>query len=339
MKITEVITESRQQLNEQLWRFTQMIEYAVSRGGVGIEQALLWIAKKVAGKPGAAKELAEAWMVTAEKAGISSSEAIAQGSAAARSSGLSAEIIAEAEREAAILARARANSVWGKIKTGAEAGEFYWGATLNTINTGLKWWGILEPIYECVTGILKVYRMHDEGHPELQDKAKMQWAVQWYIDNCVQRVTALLAGRMLIRGVLGKDGIQRVPLLNFSAFNKIYDLASPAAQAAFQAWMITNDGQQALAKWLVGEALVPGTDWKVPGGALFRGMITDPISGLVKSGYDAFLRAIKSEKAQQLPEPKDPNTPVEKPKPGSLGDLAGRKFELGRGRATTDPSY
>jgi hypothetical protein len=180
--------------------------------------------------------------------------------------------------------------------------------------------------------------MHDEGHPELQDKGKLQWAVQWYIDNAVQRIVAQKLGRLFIGGILGKNGIQRIPLLNLEAFNKVYNLASPAAQAAFQAWMISDAGQQALARWIVGEAMIPGTDWKVPGGAMFRGMITDPLSGLVKSGYDAVLRAVGNEKAQQLPEPKDPNAKVEKPAPGSFGSLSQRKFDLGTGRAA-DPSY
>jgi hypothetical protein len=338
MKVFDIITESRQQLNEQLWRFGQMIEYAVKNNGVGIERALAWIADKVAGKSGAAKELAEAWMLTAEKTGMSSSEAISRGSAAARTSGLADDVIVAAQAEANILAKARANSVWGKIKTGTEAAEFYYGATLNTINTGLKWWGVIEPIYDCITGILKVYRMHDEGHPELQDKDKLQWAVQWYIDNAVQRIVAQKLGRLFIGGILGKNGIQRIPLLNLDAFNKVYNLASPAAQAAFQAWMITDAGQQSLARWLVGEAMIPGTDWKVPGGAAFRAMITDPLSGLAKSGYDAVLRAVGSDKAQQLPKPKDPNAKVEKPAPGSFGSLSQRKFDLGTGRAE-DPSY
>ena len=338
MKVFDIITES-QQLNEQLWRFGQMIDYAVSKGGAGIEQALVWIAKKVLGKENAAKELAEAWMVTAEKAGISSSEAISRGSAAAREARIADDVIAAAQAEARVLAKARAETVWGKITSGTQAAEFYWGANWATINRGLKWWGILEPIYDAATGILKVYRMRDEGHPELQDKNKLQWAVQWHIDNAVQRIAALQIGRILIGGVLGKSGIQQIPLLNFSAFNKVYDLATPAAQAAFQAWIITDAGQQSLAKWLVGEAMVPYTDWKVPGGALFRGMITDPLSGILKSGYDAVLRAVGSDKAQQLPKPKDPNAPIPKPAAGSFGELTGRKFDLGTGRAKDDPSF
>ena len=85
--------------------------------------------------------------------------------------------------------------------------------------------------------------------------------------------------------------------------------------------------------------MIPYTDWKVPGGAWFRGMITDPLSGILKSGYDAVLRAVGSDKAQQLPKPKDPNAPVPKPAAGSFGDLAGRKFDLGTGRAKDDPSF
>jgi hypothetical protein len=63
-------------------------------------------------------------------------------------------------------------------------------------------------------------------------------------------------------------------------------------------------------------------------------MITDPLSGLTKSGYDAVLRAVGNDKAQQLPKPKDPsdpNTKAEKPAPGSFGSLSQQKFDLGTG--------
>jgi len=317
MKVFDIITESRQQLAESMLVFGRMLAYAVSKGGAGLEHALSYIARSVASKPTAAKDLAEAWILTAEKAGIGYAEARAMGVQAAKDSRAIADnVIAAAEREATELAAKKSNSVWGKLKTPDSELNFWYGAGMANLNLALTFWQVGKPVYDCVQGILKVYRMHDEGHPELQDKNKLQWAVQWYIDRATgQIVTALLTGAVL-KKVLGSwvPGVAyNVPVFGklIAKLDPIYSKLPPAAQAGFKVWITSEAGQEAVAKWLAGELLMPGTEWKIPGGKAFRAMVIDPLSGTIKSAYDGILRMIDSDKAQQLPEPKkDAPNPV-----------------------------
>lgn len=334
MKVFDIITESRLPLTEQMWRFGQMLTYAVERGGVGIEHALTWLAKAVARKPNAATELAEAWILTAEKAGMSSAEAISLGSKAARESGIADDVILAAEKEASRLAAKQANSIWGQLKTPESKSNFYYGATASVVNKGLTYWMVGKPVYDCIQGILQVYRMRDEGHPELQDKDKLQWAVQWYIDRGVQQIMAALVGGAVLKKVLGSwvPGVAyNVPIFGklVQKLDPIYSKLPPAGQAYFKYWITTEAGQEAVAKWIAGELLIPGTDWKIPGGPTLRGMVADPISGIIKSGYDFILRQMGSDKAQQLPPP-DPN--ADKP-------TSQRRYDLGTGRALDKPAY
>jgi hypothetical protein len=52
-----------------------------------------------------------------------------------------------------------------------------------------------------------------------------------------------------------------------------------------------------LAKWLVGEAMVPYTDWKIPFGQTWQKLVLNPLSGLTHTGYNHILRMIGSDKA------------------------------------------
>ena len=71
--------------------------------------------------------------------------------------------------------------------------------------------------------------------------------------------------------------------------------------AAFKVWMISNEGQEALAKWLVGQAMIPGTDWKIPFGPSYQKLILDPLGGIAMTGYNKILKWTGSDK--MIPEP------------------------------------
>ena len=306
MKIHDIIAES-QNLTENMLVFGQMLKYVVSKSGAGLGRALEYVAKAFSSKP---DKLADAWILTAEKLSMSADDAIAAGVAAAKKSGIADDVIIAAEAKAQAIATKKLGSVWGQLKTPESKLNFYYGAGFSTINNTLTFLGIAKPIYDCATKIMNAYKLRDEGEPELQDIEKLSWVVQYYIDECVQSVGALLLGNMVLKTVVGKwvPGIAyNIPLLGklFQKLDPIYSKITPAAQAAFKGWMLTADGQQAVAKWIVGEALVPGTDWKIPFGPSYQQYILNPLSGLTKTGYDHILRQLGSDKAAPLPKPAD----------------------------------
>ena len=306
MKIYDIISES-QQLNENviiMSGFRQILKYVASRNGQGLEHAMEWIARRLAGKENAAEQLAEAWILAAEKVGIA--EAIAMGAQKAARAGIGDDVITAAQRAAEKLIEKRAGSIWGQLKTPESKLNFYYGLTFKTINQGLMFWGIGEPIYKCVTSILNAYELRDSGDPELKDPAKLQWVVQYYIDQCVKQVVSLWLGNKIVNKVIGKwvPGIAyNIPIAGplIQKLDPIYSKVPPATLVAFKSWMISNEGQEALAKWLVGQALVPYTDWKIPGGPTYQKLILDPLGGIAMTGYNKILKWTGSDK--MIPEP------------------------------------
>lgn len=306
MKVKEIIIES-QILQEQLIRFGMLLNYAIKTNGKGIsglvEKALEWLAKNVKNNPNAAEELAAGWVKTAQKAEVGINSAVRAGREAAEAAGIPKSILDDAE---AIAIRNYGGKLLPKIRNATEAAQIWWGASLGTINSLLMWFGVLQPIAECVYYIMLAYKKHDEGHPEYQDK-KLQWVVQFEINKAVAEVSAILIARGTLAWALGPKGIQLLGPLGWGPIGKAFNLLNPAAQATFQAWFLSPPGQEAFSQWLVGNSILAG-------GQTYK-EVTDWVSGhIVKSGYDAILRALGSDKAQQppkAPEIKPFNSPLD----------------------------
>lgn len=301
MRVKEIIKES-QLLQEQIARFWMLLNYAIKTEGPGIgrlaEKALEWLSSSVKGKANAADELAKAWAMTAEKTETTIANAVEVGRRQAASQGIAKEVLDDAERLAANIYAKNAAKLIPRIKDAAQMGQIWWGASTSLLNTALTAFGVGKPVYDMIYYIYEAYQKHDEGHPEYQGK-KLQYIVQWEINKCLESVVGILAGRATIAWVLGPRGIQMLGPLGWGPIGKAFNLLNPGAQAAFQAWFISPYGQESFARWLVGTAVIPGTDTKVPFGPTFKEAIAFIGGEVVKTGYDAILRALGSDKAQQ----------------------------------------
>ncbi len=302
MRVKEILHEQRV-LQEQLFRLGVALKYVLSQGGEGVtgqaRSVLNWFSRAVMGKANAAEELAQGWVKTAEILKITPSEAIQAGKAEALSVGIDRAVVREAEQLAARLATQ--SSILASRASRA-AMEWYYGSALHLYNTILTTIGVVQPILECVYYIYQAYRKNEAGDPEFQGD-KLDYAVQFEITKAVRSVAGLLAGRGLISWIMGPKGIQVLAPFGWEPIAKAFNMASPAAQAAFITWFQTSAGQEYFAQWLVGKALIPGTDWTLPGGTLFK-IITRYAGGWAKTGYDAILRQIGSDKA--APAPREP---------------------------------
>lgn len=293
MKIYDIITEQSQPLTEMRLLITTAIDYAITKGAGAIERVLVWLAGRVASKPKAAEELAEAWVYLAEKSGMSVEEAIVIGARSAKDK-VSDDVIRLASEKARVLGEKLNSTMWRKLKDPNSAFNFWFGLGAKKVNQALMAYGILEPVSECIWEISKLYKMREEGHPELQDINKLSWGVQWHIDQCVKQVASLIAGNFLFKKVITSWVPGTISILwplnkLFAALDPLYKTATPVALAGFKVFMMSDAGREAVAKFLVGELMVPGTDWKVPGGKLWQTVI-DALSGIAKTGYDHVLR-------------------------------------------------
>ena len=330
MKIYDIITEESQQLNEVGVVLSTALRYAMPKGIAAIERVLSWFAGRLAGKPKAAEELAEAWVYLAEKSGMSIDDAISLGARTAEGK-VGDDIIRTASQRARELFEANKGKLWSQLKNPQSTLNFYYGALWDTVNTGLMFWGIAEPIYDCVQKIAKVYAAREQGHKELQDLDKVDWMVQYYIDECVRKVVSIWAGNKIVGKVVGglvPGVLNRIPFV--AKLEPIYGKLEAPAKAAFKAWMISDAGQEALAKWIVGQAVMPGTEWKIPGGKLYQKLL-DLVSGVAKTGYDHIARFMGSTNVPDVPKQKVPDVDP------NFGKNT--RYDMKTGRNIKDPSY
>ena len=294
MKVKEIIIESRI-LQEQMLRFGMLLNYAIKTNGKGIsglvEKALEWLARNVKNSPKAADELAAGWVKTAQEAEVGINSAIRAGQEAAEAAGIPKSVLDDA---AALAIRKYGTKLGPKIRNSMEAAQIWWGAGLSSINSLLMWFGVLQPIAECVYYILLAYKKRDEGHPEYQSDKKLQWVVQFEINKALAEVSAILIARGTLAWALGPNGIQRLGPLGWGPIGKAFNLLNPAAQATFQAWFLSPPGQEAFSQWLVGNSILAG-------GKEYKAVVDFVGGHVVKTGYDAILRALGSDKAQQPP--------------------------------------
>lgn len=301
MRVNDITKPSRL-LREAAWGFDMLLKWAIKSSGkrmsAQLEYALEWLGRNVTRTGNkTAEELAEGWMKASEKADLALSEVIAVGREAAKRSGVPDEVLDDAVRLAGSRFRGR---LIPRIRDATQAAQMWWGASFSLMNTVLTTVGVLKPVGEMLYYIYEAYQKNEEGHPEYQGK-KLQYIVQFEINKCLESVVGILAGRATIAWVLGPRGIQMLGPLGWGPIGKAFNLLNPAAQAAFQAWFLSPPGQESFAKWLVGTAVIPFTDTKLPFGPSFREAM-DFIGGhVVKTGYDAILRAMDSDKAQQPP--------------------------------------
>ena len=303
MRVKDIVTESRI-LQEQLGSFITYLKYAIklrgSEKGIthGIEWALSWMAKAVKSSPKAADELAKAWIKTAEEASVSASEAISSGSKMAKANGISDEVIAQAASKAEALA---AKSFRLTATEKVAAAEMWYGSRFYALNNFLTLVGIAEPILEAIYYINDAYKKADAGDPEYQG-GKLHFIVNAEINQAVARVIGIVGARGLTAWALGPKGIQALGPLGWGPIGYAFNLATPATQAAAQAWLISPPGQEAFARWLVGKSMLPG-------GTVFYDYVVDYLGGMIRTAHNSILQKMGSDKAQaspKKPEPKEP---------------------------------
>ena len=159
--------------------------------------------------------------------------------------------------------------------------------------------------------------------------------VQYWLSKCVTQITAIkLAG-----GVVNASGkfISSIPLLPFGGWiGGWVSKASPAAKAAFGAWLLTPAGHDAFTRWYVGESFMPEV----------AEVVRDWVGSLAKQGFDAVAGGIKQLTGVELgggnaaraaaTEPTDAGmADLIKPEVSKPGDM---KFDLGSGEWLNRPS-
>lgn len=334
MKIHDIISESvilnenPQALKVALTQILQRGEAMGIRVGTsGVAAAIELVLQRFTPVGATARELADLWAMTARVTSMEADDAIALGVRTATARGVDPAIIVAAERRAAsaissLPGRGKLSQLFAKAKGVKDGlGVWYMGLTNLYINTVFLF-GIAEPIYEAATNISKAYDEADAGNAQYKDN--IQYIVQWEITNCTKKVMGIIAGKWVTKHLFGTV-IQGIPFMGGNLMGKFWNSLGQAAQATFVTWFQTQEGQEAFAKWLVGNLLIPGTDWNIPGGQMFNDL-TKWAGGWAKTGYDAILRKLDHRYAGQPPAnplETDPNAGKKIPNPDRFDYITG----------------
>lgn len=192
-------------------------------------------------------------------------------------------------------------------------------------DTVIKWgtiWGIAEPLYNCSTKIARAYELNKSGDPNWQGQ-KLQGAIQFYLDDCVAEVGAIIAARTLSIAMFKTPGwIMPAPLLNAMAkytpagVQNIYQAVAgmtKTVEAAWIVWIGTPQGKEWLAKFLVSGSLIASPF------ALVRYIV----GGWVKAGYDTVADKLVDPDQQSIPAPP---TPYQGAKKSGLDPATGNRI-------------
>jgi hypothetical protein len=286
MKVYEILIESKG------WPgiFARMIPDSTQKLVAGeLESALAWASRRLKGQPidVASKDLADSWVMASSKSGIPLDDIIALGEAQAKKLKIDPKVIANAKAQAAALKKASDDAVAALARGGV--GKRSLTALGSLADTVIKWgtvWGIAEPIYNCSTKISRAYELNASGDPDWQGQ-KLHGAIQFYLDDCVAEVGAVLAARAIsIAMFKAPTWIMPTPALNAMAkytpagIQNLYQTIagmSKVAEAAWIAWIGTPQGREWLARFLVSGSLIASP---------FK-LVQYIIGGWVKKGYDA----------------------------------------------------
>ncbi|CAB4125897.1 hypothetical protein UFOVP181_341 [uncultured Caudovirales phage] len=279
MKIYEIIAES-QNLNE-----ASLFVSALEK--IGTERAFAWLSKLVAKSP-KAKAIEELTQAMTEVGAKGGAKAIDRTAEEMRKAGVAEDIIQTASKQAKT---ATSKAV---ISQGLDAATKVMGQGWRALEVTLTAWGIAVPIKECAEGIADAYERNAAGDPEYQG-AKLQGAVQIYLDRCVAQILTLWAGRKLVKIVASLPKGFLSTFYNGPILDKAYNGLTRAGQAAFTAWMVSPQGQKAFAEWIVGSSF---------SGSAMRGL-SNWVGGWTKTGFDLIFNQAKNGERTQGTAPAD----------------------------------
>jgi hypothetical protein len=286
MKVYEILIETKGWIGI----FSRMLPDSTQKLVAGeLESALAWASRRLKGQPidVASKDLAESWITASSKSGIPLDDIIALGEAEAKKLKISPQVIANAKAQAAVLKKAGDDAAAAVARGGI--GKQSLTALGSLADTVIKWgtvWGIAEPLYNCSTKISRAYELNKSGDPEWQGQ-KLHGAIQFYLDDCVAEVGAILAARTISIAMF-KVPSWFLPAPALSAMKKytppgiqnIYQTIagmSKVAEAAWIAWIGTPQGREWLARFLVSGSLIASP----------FALVQQIVGGWVKKGYDA----------------------------------------------------
>ena len=291
MKVYDIIVEAPVNVNAYLAILNRMASVTE------IDKILGNLARLVKSTRFTAEEIADSWVASANKSGLSLEEIVVMGERELRAAGVEEALIKKALQKAdaiepgiyaKVIARARADMSYGA----------WLGNSLESVTKYANLIGISAPILICIENIGKEYYTYQKSAKTPADYETFQHSSQYWINKCVGEVAALIVGNFLIARIFSIPG-GWPGFTGAKQLGPIYTGLTRAAQITFMTALMSDEGRLWLARMFVADTLnlpvaVGGRIEQQP----IQKVIRDTVGGWITSG----LGWVK-DKAQKVTDP------------------------------------
>jgi hypothetical protein len=245
MKVYDIIVEAPVNVNAYLAILNRMASVTE------IDKILGNLARLVKSTRFTAEEIADSWVASANKSGLSLEEIVVMGERELRAAGVDDALIKKALQKADAIEPGIYGKVTARISADMSTGEWL-GKSLETVTKYANALGISVPILLCIKNIGLEYSDYQKSAKTPADYEKFQHSSQYWINKCVGEVAALIVGNFLIARIFSIPG----GWPGFTGAKKlgpIYTGLTRTAQITFMAALMSDEGRLWLARMFVAD--------------------------------------------------------------------------------------
>jgi hypothetical protein len=218
-----------------------------------IDKALGYLARLVKGSKFSADEIADSWVASANKAGLSLEEIVVMGERELRAAGVEEALIKKALQKADAIEPGIYGKVTARISADMSTGEWL-GKSLEKVTGYANILGLGIPIGSCIASIGKEYATYQQSKKTPADYETFQHSSQYWINKCVGEVAAVIVGNWFIAKVISIPG-GWAGLTGAKQLGPIYLGLTRAAQITFMTSIMSDEGRNWLARMFVADLL------------------------------------------------------------------------------------
>ena len=247
MKVYDIIVEAPVNVNAYLAILNRMV--SVSE----IDKILGNLARLVKSSRFTAEEIADSWVASANKAGLSLEEIVVMGERELRAAGVEEALIKKALQKADAIEPGIYAKVTARISADMSTGAWL-GKSLESVTKYANFIGISAPVLICIENIGKEYYTYQKSAKTPADYETFQNSSQYWINKCVGEVAALIVGNFLIARIFSIPG-GWAGFTGAKQLGPIYAGLTQAAQITFMTALMSDEGRLWLSRMFVADLL------------------------------------------------------------------------------------
>ena len=216
-----------------------------------IDKALAALARLVKSSRFTADEIANSWVESATKTGLTLEEIVILGERELRAAGIEEALIKKALKKVDAIEPGIAAKVTARVSS--EMSTSAWlGKSLETVTGYANLLGLSIPIGSCIKNIGLEYADYQQSAKTPADYEKFQHSAQYWINKCVGEVAAIIVGNWFIARVVSIPG-GWAGFTGAKQLGPIYLGLTRAAQITFMATLMSDEGRNWLARMFVAD--------------------------------------------------------------------------------------